>query len=77
MKRPRAPFALILAAGFAAIPVTAEPLWRRAADHRDAGDGRENAPAAEGNPGRVAITGSAAAGTPPEETAGAAVYAAS
>lgn len=44
-KRPRATFALILAAGFAATPAFAEPPWRRGGEHRDGGyerDGRSN-----------------------------------
>jgi hypothetical protein len=35
LKRPRATFALILAAGFAATPAFAEPPWKRGGDHRD------------------------------------------
>lgn len=34
-KRPRATFALILAAGFAATPASAEPPWRRDGAQRD------------------------------------------
>ena len=36
-KRPRATFALILAAGFAATPAFAEPPWRRGNEQRDGG----------------------------------------